>query len=150
MWDWSILRLVHSFHQGAPVDRVLNRKPGAATDKCQPCLLRNGCVAHQPAFIPHVSTIKPSIIACPTQSGPSLQGNSSNGFKVVSCSGQFDTILTTLEGRRGKYIAVLLLNPVSTVSYYNSGGERGQVSIVATRSFVADLAGILAHSTTAR
>ena len=55
----------------------------------------------------------------------------------MSSSGQFDT--TTLKGRRGKYIAVLLLNPVSVVSYYNSGGRRGQVIIVATRSFVADL-----------
>ena len=63
------------------------------------------------------------------------------------CSSQFDT--TMLKGRRGKYIAVLLLNPVSTVSYYNSGGGRSQAIIVATHSFVAGLTGILAHSTTA-
>lgn len=35
MWDWSILKLAHSFYQAAPVDRVRNRKPGGATDKCQ-------------------------------------------------------------------------------------------------------------------
>jgi hypothetical protein len=55
----------------------------------------------------------------------------------------------TLKGRRGKYIAVLLFNPVAIVSYYGSGGERDQVIIGATRSFVADLTGIFAHSITA-